>query len=72
MEILDLAGEIAGAVAGVEAAEKLDPNAGLLTKGIAAYAGYKGAGALESMVGKKEEESDSNAAAPDEDAAPQA
>ena len=72
MGILDLAGEIAGAVAGVEAAEKLDPNAGLLTKGVAAYAGFKGAGALESMVGKKEEESSSNDAAPDEDIAPQA
>ena len=72
MGILDLAGEIAGAVAGVEGAEKLDPNAGLLTKGVAAFAGFKGAGALESMVGKKEEGSESNDAAPDQDAAPQA
>jgi hypothetical protein len=71
MGILDIAGEIAGAVAAVEAAEKLDPNAGLLTKGVAAFAGFKGAGALESLVGKKEE-GDSNEAAPDADAAPQA
>lgn len=56
MGILDLAGELAGAVAAVEGAEKLDPNAGLLEKGIAAVAGFKGAGALESMVGKKEDE----------------
>jgi len=56
MGILDLAGEVAGAVAAVEGAEKLDPNAGLLTKGIAAVAGFKGAGAIESMVGKKEDE----------------
>ena len=55
MGILDTLGEVAGAVAAVEGAEKLDPNAGLLTKGIAAVAGFKGAGALESMAGKKEE-----------------
>lgn len=55
MGILDTLGEVAGAVAAVEGAEKLDPNAGLLTKGLAAVAGFKGAGALESMVGKKEE-----------------
>jgi len=67
MGILDIAGEIAGAVVAVEGAEKLDPNAGLLTKGVAAFAG-----ALESLVGKKEEEGDSNEAAPDADAAPQA
>jgi hypothetical protein len=72
MGILDVAGEIAGAVVAVEGAEKLDPNAGLLTKGVAAFAGFKGAGALESLVGKKEDEGDSNEAAPDADAAPQA
>ena len=71
MGILDVAGEIAGAVVAVEGAEKLDPNAGLLTKGVAAFAGFKGAGALESLVGKKEDEGDSNEAAPDADAAPQ-
>lgn len=58
MGILDTLGEVAGAVAAVEAAEKLDPNAGLLTKGLAAVAGFKGAGALESMVGKKEGEAE--------------
>ncbi|MBD8873793.1 hypothetical protein [Rhodanobacter sp. DHB23] len=56
MGILDTLGEVAGAVAAVEGAEKLDPNAGLLTKGLAAVAGFKGAGALEEMVGKKEDE----------------
>ena len=55
MGILDTMGEIAGAVAAVEGAEKLDPNASLLTKGIAAVAGYKGAEALESLGEKKEE-----------------
>ena len=54
MGILDTLGEVAGAVAAVEGAEKLDPNAGLLTKGLAAVAGFKGAGALEEMLGKKE------------------
>ncbi|GAB3788610.1 hypothetical protein [Dyella agri] len=67
MGILDTLGEVAGAVAAVEGAEKLDPNAGLLTKGLAAVAGFKGAGALESMIGKKEEgEAEANNA----DAAP--
>ncbi|MBD8900431.1 hypothetical protein [Rhodanobacter sp. DHG33] len=64
MGILDTLGEVAGAVAAVEGAEKLDPNAGLLTKGIAAVAGFKGAGALEEMVGKKEDGAD---AAPADD-----
>ena len=62
MGILDTLGEVAGAIAAVEGADKLDPNASLLTKGLAAVAGFKGAGALESMVGKKEAES--NEAAP--------
>jgi hypothetical protein len=67
MGILDTLGEVAGAVAAVEGAEKLDPNAGLLTKGLAAVAGFKGAGALESALGKKKEgEAESNEA----DAAP--
>ena len=58
-------------VAAVEAAEKLDPNAGLLTKGIAAVAGFKGAGALESTLEKKEgdvETSDTDAQASDSQA----
>ena len=65
MGILDTVGEIAGAVAAVEATEKVDPEAGLLTKGIAAIAGFKGAGALESLVEKKEDGAD--AQAPDAD-----
>jgi hypothetical protein len=47
MGLLDEVGKIAGAVAAVEAAEKVDPDAGLLTKGVAAVAGFEGAGALE-------------------------
>ena len=64
MGILDTLGEVVGAVAAVEGAEKLDPNASLLTKGLAAVAGFKGAGALEEMVDKKENEADSTDANP--------
>ncbi len=70
MGILDTLGEVAGAVAAVEGAEKLDPNAGLLTKGLAAVAGFKGAEALESALGKKKDgdaKSNDAGAAPDED-----
>ncbi|MCW3481253.1 hypothetical protein OL229_17055 [Neisseriaceae bacterium JH1-16] len=56
MGILDTLGEVAGAVAAVEGAEKLDPDAGLLTKAAAAVAGFEGAGALEKLVEKKEDE----------------
>jgi len=38
MGLLDEVGKIAGAVAAVEAAEKVDPDAGLLTKAVAAVA----------------------------------
>jgi hypothetical protein len=47
--------EAAGAFAAVEAAKKLDPNAGILTEGIAAVAGYKGTEAIEDHFEKKEE-----------------
>jgi hypothetical protein len=56
MGLLDEVGKIAGAVAAVEAAEKVDPEAGLLTKGVAAIAGFEGAGKLESLVENREEE----------------
>ncbi|MGH8779529.1 hypothetical protein [Paraburkholderia sp.] len=68
MGILNTVGEIAGAVAAVEAAEKVDPDAGLLTKGIAAVAGFKGAEAVEGLVEKKKEDTaDDNTATPDAD-----
>lgn len=54
MGILNTVGEIAGAVAAVEAAEKVDPDAGLLTKAAAAVAGFKGAEALEARLEKNE------------------
>jgi hypothetical protein len=69
MGILDTVGEIVGAVAAVEATDKVDPDASLLTKGIAAVAGFKGAGALESLVEKKEDDGGTEAV---DNAAPQA
>jgi hypothetical protein len=61
MGLLDEVGKIAGAVAAVEATEKVDPEAGLLTKGIAAIAGFEGAGKIESLVENKEEEKQEDA-----------
>ncbi|AJW43761.1 hypothetical protein [Ralstonia mannitolilytica] len=72
MGLLDEVGKIAGAVAAVEAAEKVDPDAGLLTKAVAAVAGFKGAGALEEMLEKKDEAKAEGEAAPEDGAAPQA
>jgi hypothetical protein len=56
MGFLDEVGKVAGAIAAVEATDKVDPDASILTKGIAAVAGFEGAGALESLVAKKEDE----------------
>lgn len=67
MGILDKLGEVAGAVAAVEAAEKVDPDAGFLTKAAAAVAGFEGAGALENMVEKKEDEKQDDKQADDGD-----
>ncbi|EDK86905.1 conserved hypothetical protein [Burkholderia mallei 2002721280] len=58
-------------MAAVEAAEKVDPDAGLLTKAAAAVAGFKGAEALENLVEKKKDDEAAdgdNTAAPDSDA----
>ncbi len=48
--------EAAGAFAAVEAAKKLDPNAGILTEGVAAVAGFEGTEAVTDFIHKKEEE----------------
>ncbi|GLQ88188.1 hypothetical protein [Dyella flagellata] len=61
MGILDTLGEVAGAVAAVEAAKKLDPNAGLLMEAAAAVAGFEGAGALESLAAKKKAQTEAEA-----------
>ena len=47
--------ELAGAAAAVIATKKLDPDASLLTEGLAAFAGYKGTEALEEHFEKPEE-----------------
>ncbi|MEM5385116.1 hypothetical protein VSR68_16145 [Paraburkholderia phymatum] len=67
MGILDKVGEIAGAVAAVEALEKVDPDAGLLTKAAAAVAGFEGAGALESLIEKKKDDAQEAADDPQTD-----
>ncbi len=48
--------EVAGAVVAVEGAKKLDPNAGILTEGIAAVAGFEGTEAIVDHFEKKEDE----------------
>lgn len=48
--------EAAGAFAAVEGVKKLDPNAGILTEGVAAVAGFEGAEKITEFIEKKEEE----------------
>jgi len=48
--------EVIGAVVAVEGVKKLDPNASILTEGIAAIAGYKGVEAVTEHLENKEEE----------------
>ncbi|HEX3894325.1 MAG TPA: hypothetical protein VHW46_17245 [Terracidiphilus sp.] len=48
--------EAAGAVAAVEGVKKLDPNAGILTEGVAAIGGFEGAKAITEFIEKREEE----------------
>ncbi|HTB97316.1 MAG TPA: hypothetical protein VK716_09935 [Terracidiphilus sp.] len=48
--------EAAGAFAAVEAAKKLDPNAGILTEGVAAVAGFEGGKAIGNFIDEKEDE----------------
>jgi hypothetical protein len=56
MGILDKVGEVVGAVAAVEALEKVDPDAGMLAKAAAAVVGFEGTGKLESALEKKYDE----------------
>lgn len=48
--------ELAGAAVAVEGAKKLDPNAGIITEGVAAVAGFEGTEAITNFIDKKEEE----------------
>jgi hypothetical protein len=52
--------EAAGAFAAVEGVKKVDPNAGLITEGIAAVAGFEGVKAVTDFIEKKEEEKNEN------------
>lgn len=47
--------EAAGAFAAVEGAKKLDPNAGILTEGVAAVAGFEGVKEITEHFENKEE-----------------
>jgi hypothetical protein len=47
--------EAAGAFAAVEGVKKLDPNAGIITEGVAAIAGFEGTEAITNFIEKKEE-----------------
>jgi hypothetical protein len=48
--------ELAGAAAAVEGAKKLDPNAGIVTEGVAAIAGFEGTEALVDHFEKKDDQ----------------
>lgn len=58
MGLLEDAEKIAGAVVAVEAEKKLDPNAGLITDGAAAIAGFEAAGGIAEHFEKKDDGSD--------------
>ncbi|MEO7401852.1 MAG: hypothetical protein ABIV07_13985 [Polaromonas sp.] len=51
---MGLLNEIIGSVVAVEGLKKLDPNASLLTEGIAAIAGFEGVKAVTEHMEKKE------------------
>lgn len=56
-DIMGLLEEAVGAVAALEGAKKLDPNASLITEGLAAVAGFEGTKVVtEHLEEKKEEE----------------
>jgi hypothetical protein len=50
--------EVAGAVVAVEGLKKVDPDAGIVTEGIAAVAGFEGVEAVTNYLEKKKEESE--------------
>lgn len=51
MGIMDFVEEAAGAFAADKALEVVDPNAGLLAKGAAAFAGFEGVSKLKGVLG---------------------
>ena len=55
MGLLNLIEEVAGAVVAVEGVKKLDPGAGILAEGMAAFAGFKGVEAIKEHLEEKPE-----------------
>ncbi|HEY5213739.1 MAG TPA: hypothetical protein VIJ38_12045 [Acidobacteriaceae bacterium] len=55
-ETMGILEELAGAAAAVEGAKKLDPNAGIVTEGVAAFAGFEGTEAIVDHFEKKDDE----------------
>jgi hypothetical protein len=55
-ETMGLLEELAGAAVAVEGAKKLDPNAGIITEGVAAFAGFEGTEAVVDHLEKKDDE----------------
>ena len=49
---MGLLNQIIGAVVAEEAVDKVDPNAGLLKKGLAAFAGFEGEKVIEEKLGE--------------------
>jgi hypothetical protein len=56
MGLLNLIEEVAGAVVAVKGVEKIDPEAGLLAEGMAAFAGFKGVEKLKEHLEQNENE----------------
>jgi hypothetical protein len=50
--------EAAGAFVAVEGVKKLDPDAGILTEGVAAIAGFEGTKEVTELIDKHEENSE--------------
>jgi len=48
--------ELGGAAAAVEGAKKLDPNAGIVTEGIAAVVGFEGGKEIGNLLERKEDD----------------
>ncbi len=56
--------EAAGAFAAVEGAKKLDPDAGILTEGVAAIAGFEGTKNLSNLIERKKKKRPTGKAKP--------
>lgn len=68
MGILDFVEEAAGAFAADKALEAVDPNAGLLAKGAAAIAGFKGVEAVKDHFAQPEGQSEAQPEGDDQQA----